>query len=97
MTSKDELRALADRVEGHSGFSNELDVLSEIALFEPDNEFTSVRSNYAGTKVIFTTPTGIDRTFRARDFTISATARKRTAAALRAIAETALELVGDGE
>jgi len=89
-----ELLALADRVEAERGFCNELDVQCEVALFEPDACELAIRPNAAGTKVIVTIAGGADRTFLARDFTISARARADTAAKLRARAHASR--VGDG-
>ena len=79
-----ELRALAERVQTERGFDNSLDVAAEIALFETDADWTAIRANDAGTKVILTKHNGQERTYIARDFTISAAARTTTAAALRA-------------
>ncbi len=80
---------LAERVERETGSNNELDVLVEIALFEPDGAFASIRANVAGTKTICTTPLGKHRTFWARDYTISRPNRVQAAAALRARAALA--------
>ena len=85
--SAQELLALADRVEAiRSGFDNAIDVQCEIALFEPDDCELAIRANAAGSKVIVTINGGPDRTFIARDYTISAGARRNTAARLRALA-----------
>lgn len=78
------LTELADRVEAATGYSNELDILSEIALFEPDAEYVSVRVNAAGTKLIYTSADGKEKTHWARDWTISPAERAATAASLRA-------------
>lgn len=78
------LRSLADQVEAESGFNNSLDVQCEIALFEPSETERSIRANAAGTKVIVTFHDGSERTYLARDFTISKAERERTAALLRA-------------
>lgn len=80
------LLALASEVEAERGFNNSLDVQCEIALFEQNDAERSIRSNAAGTKVIVTMTDGRDRTYLARDYTISAGARNITAAALRALA-----------
>lgn len=48
--------------------SNELDVQIEVALFEPDDVFVSARPNMAGTKVIYTHPDGLERTYWAPDW-----------------------------
>lgn len=59
---------LAERVEAGES-SNELDVLIEVALFEPDEDWVSARSNSAGTKVIYTSRRGHDLTRWAPDWT----------------------------
>lgn len=82
-----ELLALAAKIEAETGCCNRLDVQAEIALFEPDDRWAAIRANDAGTKTICTAPDGSERTFWARDFTISAAARRNTAAALRSLGE----------
>lgn len=64
---------------------NALDVLVEIALFEPDETFVAVRANAAGTKVIYTRPDGREQTFWAPDWTMDHT---KAIALLRAEGET---------
>ena len=51
-------KRLSDATEG----ARELDVLIEVALFEPDEEFVSCRANNAGTKVIYTRHDGTELT-----------------------------------
>jgi len=46
--------ALIDRIEGGKGEDSALDVLIEVALFEPDTHYDAARPNFAGTKVIYT-------------------------------------------
>lgn len=48
--------------------SNELDVLIEVATFEPDEVYSAARPNAAGTKVIYTRRDGKDETCWARDW-----------------------------
>lgn len=84
MTTESELIALADEIANGSGMDNALDIRVEIALFEPDDEYASIRANDAGTKTICTKHDGTQRTFWARDFTISPTARAIAAQELRA-------------
>jgi hypothetical protein len=79
--SREELLALAERVDRLEGLSNETDVLVECAL-------EGCRPNAAGTKVIYTDK-GCEQTYWARDWTISKPQRDRTAAALRTLAEQA--------
>lgn len=78
-----EVVALAERVSNGSGADNALDVLIEVALFEPDTSFCDIRANNAGSKVICTLWGGDECTFRADDWTMD---RPGTAAALRALA-----------
>jgi hypothetical protein len=47
---------------------NLLDVLIEIALFEPDGVYISVRANAAGTEAVYTRADGLERTHWARDW-----------------------------
>lgn len=84
MTRAEELLALAERVATAKGLDNATDVEVEVALFEPDSDWVSIRANDAGTKTICTATDGSERTFWARDFTISAGNRREAATALRA-------------
>ena len=88
MTALDKagLVALADCVEALAdSSSNSLDVLCEVAMFKPCAEYVAVRSNSAGTKVIYTTASGGDETCWAMDWT-HFERRQITAATLRALA-----------
>lgn len=76
---------LIARLERLTKPSNEIDILVEIALFEPDELHKSVRANAARTKVIFTTAGGRDETYWAHDYTLSKDARAKCIAALRAL------------
>ena len=82
--SRPSLLELAERVESLRGENNAIDVLVEIALFEPDERWASIRANAAGTKAIATSRMGNDATFWAKDWTWDADQRAATAAALRA-------------
>jgi hypothetical protein len=82
--TKDELIALAERVEAATMTNNELDVLVEVVLFEPDAFYKSCRANDAGTKVVYTNKRGREETFWSQDWTLGPENRVRTAAALRA-------------
>jgi len=75
-----DLAVLADRVEHETGCDNSLDVLVEIALFQPDGDWSAIRANAAGSKVICTRPNGAEKTFAALDWTMD---RAGAAAALR--------------
>jgi hypothetical protein len=83
--SKAALLALADRVARMRRQDNAVDVLCDVALFTPTRTERSVRSNAAGTKVIYTTSDGDEHTYWPYDWTTD-DRRKATAAALRAIA-----------
>jgi len=76
MTTREELKALAETVQKLTGLSSETDVLVECALEE-------CRPNAAGTKVIYTEGER-EKTYWARDWTISKVQRERTVAALLA-------------
>jgi len=82
------LLALAERVEGLTRSDNSIDVLVEVAMFEPDEEYTSIRANDAGTKVILTGHDRLERTFWPQDWTMDAEERAATAAALKARAQS---------
>lgn len=93
-----DLLSLAARVEAMQGSSagvNALDVLIEIAMFQPDDEYVAIRANAAGTKVIMTAPAGHNDTFWAFDWTIESE-RPRTIAALRERAVVQSEEAGNG-
>lgn len=76
------LMALADKVESGTGADNRIDVIVEVALFEPDEHYILIRANAAGTKVICTRPDGRDATYWAQEWTDD---RPATAARLRAL------------
>lgn len=79
-----DLLELAARVEGLKESNNEIDVLVEIALFEPDEDVAAISSNSAGTKVIYYGHDGRSETFRAQDWTHGKPMRMTTARRLRA-------------
>jgi hypothetical protein len=81
--SREALVELAERVEKATEADNALDVLVEIALFEPGKVEKAIRANAAGTKVIYTDRGGKEETCWASDWT-TWKRRKSTAAALRA-------------
>jgi len=60
---------LAAAVVNGTGLDNALDVRIEVALFKPDEEFSSARANHAGTKVIYTRHNGTELTCWAPDWT----------------------------
>lgn len=83
MTTKQTLLALAERVE-KGKLSNSIDVEVEIALFDPCQEWASVRPNFSRSKVIYTNHDGLETTHWALEWTMN---RKNTAERLRAKAE----------
>lgn len=61
---------------------NDLDVLIEIAAFEPCRSYRSVRANSAGTKVIYTRHDGTEETCLAWDWTLNASHREQAVSAI---------------
>lgn len=61
---------LLSRHDGGNITSNEFDVLWEVNNFQPDDEYVSVRANFAGTKVIYTLADGSERTHLAPDWSM---------------------------
>lgn len=88
-----ELLALADRVDA-SRSENATDVLVEIALFEPNETVKGIRSNDAGTKVVYTYAGGKDVTAWAFDWTMD-DYRADTSARLRALATSRSQRVDE--
>lgn len=64
MTGVAEIIEKLERGEG----GNALDMLVEIALFQPDETWASVRPNHAGTKLIYTQTNGQEVTCLALDW-----------------------------
>jgi len=85
---------LAERVLSGTGADNALDVLIEVALFEPDRGAVAVRANHAGTKVIYTNSIGTDATCWAPDWTLN---RLKAATELRARAASSDTAMSEGE
>lgn len=65
------LDGLIERVKAAKGYSNDLDIEIEMALFKPDGRHISVRPNAAKTKLVYTRRTGGTDTYWAPDWTIS--------------------------
>lgn len=61
---------LIAKLERADGPDNALDVLVEVALFQPSEIWPKCRANAAGTKVIYTNQWGAEHTFCARDWTM---------------------------
>jgi hypothetical protein len=64
-----DIQSLIERVEAGER-SNALDVLIEVALFRPDENYASVRANAAGSKVIYRSHIGKETTHLAADWTM---------------------------
>lgn len=74
---------LIDRISKLRAPSNNTDVLIEVALFEPDNDYLSARPNAAGTKVVYMRRSGKTDTFWAADHTLTSESRAESIARLR--------------
>lgn len=61
------MSGLLDRLNANER-SNELDVLVEVALFQPCDIYAAARANSAGTKVIYTRRDGREETCWAPDW-----------------------------
>lgn len=81
--SSSSIDALIARLEAGEIPSNSLDILVEVALFEPDDTHSSVRPNSAGTKLVYTRHDGGTDTHIAWDWTLTAEERARAIALLR--------------
>ena len=77
----DQNTGLVERIEALTHQDNRLDVLCEVALFEPDTCFIACRPNNAGTKVVYQDWAGNDVTCWAQSWT----ADNRRAATIEAI------------
>lgn len=60
---------LIDKLERADGPDNALDVLVEVAMFEPCESIAECRANNAGTKVIYCYHNGAERTCWAYEWT----------------------------
>lgn len=85
MISGGGLEGMIERVRKAKSTSNALDIEIEIALFEPDRRYASVKTNAAGTKLIYTTHDGKPETFWAPDHTLNSARRNAAIALLRSI------------
>jgi len=74
---------LSDRVAALEKPDNRVDVLVEVALFQPNNRYLGCRANKAGTKAIYTDRNGDDHTHWACDWTHESL-RLATVASLKA-------------
>ena len=63
-------QTIIDKLERADGPDNALDVLVEVALFQPSEIWPKCRANAAGTKVIYTNNWGADFTNWPRDWTM---------------------------
>jgi len=81
--SREELLALAAKVDACTAADNALDVLVDCALFEPGRFAKAIRPNAAGTKIIVTDARGGELTYHAWDWTMDKESRTEAAASLR--------------
>jgi hypothetical protein len=79
-----DLTELLERVNDCDEYDNALDIEIEIAVFQPDRHYASVRANAAGTKVIYTGHDGSQDTCLAWDWTLNPANRAQAATAIRA-------------
>ena len=84
---KAKLTELMEAVRNCDEADNALDVEIEIASFQPDRMYKSVRANAAGTKLIYTTQTGEKETCWAWDWTLNAENREAAIASLSALSQ----------
>jgi len=91
--NSEEMLALAESVASGKSLDNALDVLIEVALFEPSKGWAGVRANDAGTKVIYSDMNGAQRTYWAEEWTAD---RAGAAELLRARAQPPEQLKGEG-
>ena len=75
--------SLLDHLSKLNAPCNRTDVLIELALFKPDENYVSVCANNAGTKVIFTRTNGKRETCSAYDYTLTPERRAKCIALLR--------------
>jgi len=75
--------SLVDRISKLDGPCNQTDVLVELALFKPDENYKYACANNAGTKVIFTRTGGKRETCWAYDYTLTPERRAKCIAILR--------------
>lgn len=80
-----DLKALLERVKRNREADNALDIAIDISLFEPDEDFVSVRANAAGTKLVYTDRAGKTSTYWATDWTLDAQSRAAAAGRLTAL------------
>lgn len=78
-----DLTDLIARVEALTKSDNAVDVLVELALFEPTEFCLSCRPNDAGTKLIFTYSDDHETTYLAEDWTLTDEHRAETVRLLK--------------
>ena len=78
------MTSLVDRISKLDGPCNRTDVVVEVELFKPNNIYRSIRSNAAGTKVIYTKRDGTQEPYWAQDHTLTPESRAHCIAILRA-------------
>ena len=78
------LQSLLERVRSAEKADNATDIAVEIALFEPDDEFVSVKSNSVGTKLVYARRDGSTSIYLAEDHTLNSETRANAIALLSA-------------
>lgn len=86
----DLIKALEEAEKERRPSDNALDVLVEVALFEPCEAYSAVRPNNAGTKLIYTRTDGSRETCLAWDWTQPSN-RRKTIALLKAASDEGAE------
>lgn len=84
-TTNEQLEGLLERVKAARGYSNQLDIEIELALFRPDYLYKAARANAAHTKIVYTRHDGDTDTFWAPDWTISQANRNEAVRLLAAL------------
>jgi hypothetical protein len=80
-----DIGGLLERVRDNDEADNALDVEIEIATFQPDALYASIRANAAGTKLIYTMQDGQKHTCWAWDWTLNTANRNQATALLSAL------------
>lgn len=76
---------LIGRVERAQGPDRALDMAVAIAIFKPDRRHISVMPNAAGTKLVYSRPSGKTDTHWAYDYTLNDVSKARALALLHAV------------
>ena len=82
--TRSSLHSLLERVRSAEKADSATDIAVDIALFEPDSEFVSVRSNAAGTKLVYARRDGSTSAYWPEDHTLNSMTRANAIALLSA-------------